>query len=237
LGTEILALENIHAYYGDSHILHGVSLRLEAGTVLALLGRNGVGKSTTISSMVGFLPPRRGNVRHLGTRIERLTPEAIARRGLRLVPQGRRIFPNLSVRENLVVAAQRRGTGLPWSLDRVYDLFPPLAKRQKQIAGSLSGGEQQMLAIGRALMGNPNVLLMDEPTEGLAPLIVAEVGAAIGRLKEEGLSIVLVEQNFGLALALADQVMVLNTGQVVYEGTADAVRLDPALATRHLGVA
>ena len=235
---DALSLTGINALYGDSHVLHGVGFTLKAGRVLALLGRNGAGKTTSMNAIIGFLPPRDGEIRLFGEDITRLTPEAIARKGIGLVPQGRRIFASLSVRENLIVARQapRQATDKPWTLERVFDLFPRLRERAQQQAGSLSGGEQQMLAISRALMGNPRVLLMDEPSEGLAPQIVAEVGRTIARLKDEGQSIVLVEQNMKLALGLADDVVVLNIGQVVFSGDADSVRRDETLITQHLGV-
>jgi len=237
LATEALGLSAVDALYGESHVLHEVSFSLSAGKVLALLGRNGAGKTTCMSSIIGFLPPRRGDVRLFGASISRLPPEAIARMGIGFVPQGRRIFPTLTVRENLIVASRvRAGAPVPWNLERVVLLFPRLKERLQQVAGSLSGGEQQMLAIGRALMGNPRVLLMDEPSEGLAPLIVAEVGRTIARLKEEGQSILLVEQNVKLALDLADDVVILNTGRIAFNGTAEQVRLDQALITQHLGV-
>ncbi|HEX5864301.1 MAG TPA: ABC transporter ATP-binding protein [Casimicrobiaceae bacterium] len=237
LPTEALALSGIDVLYADSHVLHGVSLTLRAGRVLALLGRNGAGKSTCMHAIVGFLPPRGGEVRLFGETISRLSPEAISRKGVGFVPQGRRVFPSLTVRENLLVARQsRQGTAKPWTLDRVLELFPPLQERQLQHAGSLSGGEQQMLAIARALMGNPRVLLMDEPSEGLAPLIVADVGRAIARLKQDGQSILLVEQNVRLAFDLADDVVLLNTGRVVFAGTVDKVRDDQAMIMQHLGV-
>ena len=237
MATELpaLALAGVDAHYGDSHVLHGVSFSLGAGRVLALLGRNGAGKTTCMSTIIGFLAPREGEIRLFGEPIARLAPEAIARRGVGLVPQGRRIFPTLTVRENLVVARQSRGGGA-WTLERVFDLFPRLQERSQQAAGSLSGGEQQMLAIGRALMGNPRVLLMDEPSEGLAPRIVAEVGQTIARLKQQGLSIVLVEQNIKLALGLADDVVMLNTGQVAFTGSVEDVRSNEAVLTQHLGV-
>ena len=228
-----LALEGVDALYGESHVLHGVSFTLRAGRVLALLGRNGAGKTTCMNTVIGFLPPRSGSVRLFGQPVERLSPEAIARRGIGLVPQGRRVFPRLTVRENLLVAFRKRSA---WNVEKVFDLFPRLKERQGQDAGSLSGGEQQMLAIGRALMGNPSVLLMDEPSEGLAPLIVAEVGRTIARLKREGQSIVLVEQNIQLAFGLADDVVILNTGRVAFAGPVDAVRGNEALITQHLGV-
>ena len=234
---DALALSSIDALYADSHVLHGVSLTLRAGRVLALLGRNGAGKTTCMNVIVGFLPPRGGEIRLFGDSIARLSPEAIARKGVGLVPQGRRVFGSLTVRENLLVAAQsREGSAKSWTLDRVLGLFPPLRERQQQHAGSLSGGEQQMLAIGRALMGNPRVLLLDEPSEGLAPLIVAEVGRTIAQLKGEGQSILLVEQNIKLAFELADDVALLNTGRVAFAGGIDELRDDQALITQHLGV-
>jgi branched-chain amino acid transport system ATP-binding protein len=237
LPTDALALSGIDVLYADSHVLHGVSLTLRAGRVLALLGRNGAGKTTCMHAIVGFLPPRGGEIRLFGEAISRLSPEAISRKGVGFVPQGRRVFASLTVRENLIVARQsRRGAAKSWTLDRVLELFPLLQERQLQHAGSLSGGEQQMLAIARALMGNPRVLLMDEPSEGLAPLIVAEVGRTIARLKQEGQSILLVEQNVRLAFDLADDVVLLNTGRVAFAGTVDQVRDDQGLITQHLGV-
>ena len=232
-----LRLEGVHAFYGDSHVLHDVSFALEEGRVLALLGRNGAGKTTSISAIIGFVKAAQGSISLFGERIEGTPTERISQMGIGLVPQGRRVFPNLSVGENLAVAARARSERAnPWTTQRVFDLFPRLQERQKQAAGSLSGGEQQMLAIARALMGNPRVLLMDEPSEGLAPLIVAEVGSTIARLKAEGQSIVLVEQNFNLALGLADHITVLNTGRVVFDGHADGVRAAPEQVTQHLGV-
>ena len=235
--TEALSLAGVDALYGESHVLHRISFSLNAGRVLALLGRNGAGKTTCMSAIIGFLPPRAGEIRLFGEMIGRLSPEAISRRGVGFVPQGRRIFATLTVRENLAVSRQKRaGVAVPWTLERVMELFPRLKERLQQAAGSLSGGEQQMLAIGRALMGNPRVLLMDEPSEGLAPLIVAEVGRTLLRLKREGQSILLVEQNIKLALDLADEVVILNTGRVAFSGSAGEVRNDQALITQHLGV-
>src|SRR6202040_101493 len=237
LASDALSLTNVHAFYGDSHILHGVSFTLRPGGVLALLGRNGAGKTTCISTIIGFLKPREGQIQLFGEPIEGLNPERISHLGIGLVPQGRRIFASLTVRENLVVAQQRRTqSASPWNVDRVYDMFPRLRERHAQFAGTLSGGELQMLAIGRALMGNPRVLLLDEPSEGLAPLIVAEVGRTIRRLKEEGQSIVLVEQNLKLALDVADQAVILNTGRCVFAGSANDLLNNEELINQNLGV-
>ena len=232
-----IRVDRVWKYFGDYPALRSVSLSVEDGACLALLGRNGAGKTTSMHTAMGLLAPRDGEIRLFGERIDRLPPETIARKGMGLVPQGRRIFPSLTVRENLIVARQKRsGIAKPWTLERVFDLFPRLMERVKQTAGSLSGGEQQMLAIGRALMGNPRVLLMDEPSEGLAPLIVAEVKRTIARLKAEGQSIVLVEQNAKLAFDLADDVVILNTGRVAFSGGVAAVRDNEALIAQHLGV-
>jgi len=237
LASDALSLTNVHTFYGDSHILHGVSFALRPGGVLALLGRNGAGKTTCISTIIGFLEPRDGEIRLFGESIEGLSPERVSHLGIGLVPQGRRIFSSLTVRENLLVAQQRENTASkPWNVERIYDMFPRLRERHAQIAGTLSGGELQMLAIGRALMGNPRVLLLDEPSEGLAPLIVAEVGRTIRRLKEEGQSIVLVEQNLKLALDVADQVVILNTGRCVFVGTANDILNNEELIAQNLGV-
>jgi len=237
LASDALSLTNVHTFYGDSHILHGISFSLQPGGVLALLGRNGAGKTTCISTIIGFLKPRAGEIRLFGESIEGLSPERISHLGIGLVPQGRRIFPSLTVRENLVVAQQRESTtGKPWNVERIYAMFPRLRERHAQFAGTLSGGEQQMLAIGRALMGNPRVLLLDEPSEGLAPLIVAEVGRIIRRLKEEGQSIVLVEQNRQLALDVADHAVILNTGRCVFAGNASDILNNEELIAQNLGV-
>jgi branched-chain amino acid transport system ATP-binding protein len=236
LANDLLTLNNIHASYGSSRVLHGVSFSLKQGELLALLGRNGAGKTTTMLTLSGLLPANKGEILLRDKRTDNLTPEAIARQGIRLVPQGRRVFANLSVEENLIVASQRRKIAVTWNIARVYEMFPQLKSRTKQRAGTLSGGEQQMLVIGRALMGNPDVLLLDEPSEGLAPLIVNEVNESILKLKNEGLSIILVEQNFKVAKALADHIVVLNIGQVVFNGRATEVMQNPELATRHLGI-
>ena len=231
--ADALRLAGVNTYYGASHVLHDVSFALPEGRVLGLLGRNGVGKTTTIRSIIGFTPPRAGAIQLWGEPIARLAPEHIARRGIGLVPQGRAIFPSLTVQENLTVAARHRA---PWTLERVRALFPRLGERSRQLAGTLSGGEQQMLAIARALMTNPRVLLMDEPSEGLAPTIVAEIQRTLLALKGEGLSILLVEQNTPLALSLADAVVVLNGGRVVYDGPPARLTRDEAFVALHLGV-
>ncbi len=237
MAPDALSLTDVNAFYGDSHILHGVSFALRPGAVLALLGRNGAGKTTCISTIIGFLQPRDGEIRLFGEPIHGLSPERISHLGIGLVPQGRRIFPSLTVRENLIVAQQRENTtDRPWNLERIYEMFPRLRERHGQFAGTLSGGEQQMLAIGRALMGNPRVLLLDEPSEGLAPLIVAEVGRTVKRLKEAGQSIVLVEQNLQLALDVADQAVILNTGRCVFSGNAGDIVNNEELIAQNLGV-
>ena len=229
----MLDVEAIHTYYGDSHVLHGVSLRVAPGEAVALLGRNGAGKTTTIGSIVGFTPPRTGRVVFEGRAIERWPSYRIARQGLALVPQGRRIFAPLSVRENLMLGARAQG----WTLERVFALFPRLRERGSQAGGTLSGGEQQMLAIGRALMTSGRLLLLDEPSEGLAPVIVREIGRTLQALKAERLSLLLVEQNYHLALRVADRVYVMNKGQIVYEGTPAALEADEEVKRRYLGVA
>jgi len=229
----VLEVDGIHTYYGESHVLHGVSLRVPPGQAVALLGRNGAGKTTAIRSIVGFTPPRAGRVLFEGQAIERWPAYRIARRGLALVPQGRRIFAPLSVRENLLLGARASG----WTLDRVFALFPRLRERQDQSGGTLSGGEQQMLAIGRALLTNGRLLLLDEPSEGLAPLIVREIGSILIALKAERLSLLLVEQNYHLALRVADRVYVMNKGQIVYEGTPAGLEVDEEVKRRYLGVA
>ena len=229
----MLAVEGIQTFYGESHVLHGVSVRVAPGEAVALLGRNGAGKTTLIRSVAGMTPPRDGRVVFDGQAVERWPAYRIARRGLALVPQGRRIFAPLSVRENLLLGA-RSGE---WRLEKVYDLFPRLRERERQSGGTLSGGEQQMLAIGRALMTNGRMLVLDEPSEGLAPIIVREIGRVVQGLKGERLSILLVEQNYHLALRVADRVYVMNKGQIVWEGTPAGLEADEEIKRRFLGVA
>ena len=230
----MLQLSEVHTYYGDSHILHGVSLRLEAGEAVGLLGRNGAGKTTAIRSIVGFTPPRTGSITFLDQELVGRPAHKIARLGIGLVPQGRRVFPDLTVRENLLLAARERPGG--WTLGRALDRFPRLRELQRQLAGTLSGGEQQMVAIARALMTNPRLLLMDEPSEGLAPMIVREIGAIIAELKAEKLSFMLVEQNLALALDSVDRVYVMNKGAIVFEGTPAGLMEDEATHRQYLGV-
>ena len=231
----ILEVDDIHTYYGDAYVLQGLSLKLEQGQILGLLGRNGVGKTTLVNSIVGFVPPRRGRIVFKGTDITRIASFETVRGGMALVPQGRRIFPTLSVEENLLVA-ERNADRHGWTLERVYTLFPRLRERRAQRARTLSGGEQQMLAIGRGLMTNPDCLIMDEPSEGLAPIIIQGVWEAIGKLRNEGLSILLVEQNAALALKLVDYVHVMSKGQVVYSASPDELRNNEQIRSSYLGI-
>jgi branched-chain amino acid transport system ATP-binding protein len=233
LARDALALSRVNAFYGDSHVLHDVSFTVGEGRVLALLGRNGAGKTTCIHAVSGLLPRRTGSIELFGEPIASLAPEAVARKGLGLVPQGRRVFSSLTVRENLTVAARRGGA---WDLPAVYAAFPGLKQRERTLAGFLSGGEQQMLAIARALMTNPRLLMLDEPSEGLAPQLVAEVGRVVSKLRSGGLSIVLVEQNTRLALGLADEVVTLSSGRVDYDGPAERIRGDDSFLVQHLGI-
>jgi branched-chain amino acid transport system ATP-binding protein len=232
----MLEVRDLHASYAVAPVLRGLSLDVPDGHVVALLGRNGAGKTTLVRSVMGLAPPavRSGSVRHGGTELRGLAPHEIARRGLGLVPQGRRMFRSLTVLEHLRIAARSNGGG--WTADRVFDLFPQLAERGGHRGGALSGGEQQMLAIGRALMGDPSLLVMDEPSEGLAPQIIADVGRTIARLKGEGLSIVLVEQNIKLTLELADDIAIINSGRVVFTGAAGQIKINDAIVAQHLGV-
>ena len=230
----MLEVRDIHTYYGNSHVLQGVSLSLTRGQVVGILGRNGMGKTTLIRSIIGFTPPRRGQILFKDRDITAWSSNRAVGLGLGLVPQGRRVFPSLSVMENLTVAV--KGGHGPWTVARVLELFPRLRERGAHRAGKLSGGEQQMLAIARALMTNPELLLMDEPTEGLAPLLVREVGRVIESLKAQGLSILLVEQNLPLALRVADHVHVLSRGRVVHSSAPDALWRNEDIKSRYLGL-
>jgi branched-chain amino acid transport system ATP-binding protein len=230
----MLEVRDIHTYYGDSHVLQGVSLSMAHGQVVGILGRNGMGKTTLIRSIIGFTPPRRGQVLFKTRDITAWPSNRAVSFGLGLVPQGRRVFPSLTVLENLAVAAKANSG--PWTIARVLELFPRLGERGAHRAGKLSGGEQQMLAIARALTTNPELLLMDEPTEGLAPLLVREVGRVIENLKAQGLSILLVEQNLPLALRVADHVHVLSRGRVVHSSAPDALWRNEEIKSRYLGL-
>lgn len=236
--TCALVLDGVNSFYGDSHILQDVSFEVERGRILALLGRNGAGKTTCMNTIAGLLKPRGGQIFVDGQSVEGAAPETICSSGIALVPQGRRIFRNLTVAENLTVAKGKRvpDDRVRWDIPDILGLFPRLGERRSHPAGLLSGGEQQMLAIGRALMTNPSVLLMDEPTEGLAPQIVAEVGAIIGKLKSLGLTIVLVEQHTNFALKLADDVVIISTGEIVLRQAATAVAANEQLLESLLGV-
>ena len=233
-----LTLSNVDAYYGDSHVLHRISFDLEEGRLLGLLGRNGAGKSTCMNVTGGLLPARGGAVEVFGQAVANRAPERIARYGVALVPQGRRIFKSLSVRENLIVAARKPvgGGKVLWTLDTVFDMFPRLGERRSQTAGLLSGGEQQMLAIGRALMTNPKLLILDEATEGLAPLIRSEIWACLARLKSEGQSILLVDKHLDALTKIADRHVVIEKGHVVWTGTSAALAADASVKTRYLQV-
>jgi branched-chain amino acid transport system ATP-binding protein len=231
----ILEVHDIHTYYGDAHVLHGLSLELQQGQILGLLGRNGVGKTTLVNSIVGFNPPRRGRIVFKGNEITQSPSFETVRGGMGLVPQGRRVFQTLSVEENLLVA-ERSPDRHGWNLQRVYKLFPRLHERGNQHAKTLSGGEQQMLAIARALMTNPDCLIMDEPSEGLAPIIIQSLWDAISTLKKEGLSILLVEQNAHLALKLVDYVHVMSKGQVVYSAKPEELRANDEIKSSYLGI-
>ena len=231
----ILEVQDIHTYYGDAYVLQGLSLRLEEGQILGLLGRNGVGKTTLVNSIVGFNRPRRGKIFFKGAEITAVSSFETVRSGMGLVPQGRRVFATLSVEENLLVA-ERSPERHSWNLERVYGLFPRLRERRNQRAKTLSGGEQQMLAIGRGLMTNPDCLIMDEPSEGLAPIIIQGLWKAIAQLKEQGHSILLVEQNAALALQLVDYVHVMSKGQVVYSARPQELRDNEDIKSKYLGI-
>ena len=236
-GRAILQVEGLHSFYGASHILHDVALTVEQGQSLSLMGRNGTGKTTTIRSIFGLTPPRRGRVRIFGEEVTGLPPQAIARRGLALVPEGRGIFPNLSVRENLVMAA-RPGLGgrCDWDLERVLATFPRLAERADSMGDRLSGGEQQMLSIGRALMTNPALLILDEATEGLAPLVRREIWSVIRDIKAAGIATIIVDKDLKTLLAVCDRSVILAKGRVVFSGSAADLEADPAIHQKHLGV-
>ena len=232
----MLDLKDVHAYYGDSYVLQGISLTAKESSVAALLGRNGMGKTTTIRTIIGFNPPRLGTIVFKGKTINGLDPNKIAQMGIGLVPQGRRIFPSLSVAENLTMAARDNKKIGAWTVDRIYEFFPILKERAKQKGTLLSGGEQQMLTIARALMTNPSLLLMDEPSEGLAPIVVLEVGKIVDQLKTHGFSILLVEQNFSMALKVADYAYIISKGRIVHESSMDELINKEETKAKYLGV-
>lgn len=233
----MIEVRDLHTYRGINYVLQGVNLRIGDGACTVLLGRNGMGKTTLVHTIMGLIRPRSGRITLDGEELVGKQPFQIAQRGLALIPQGRRIFPSLTVEENLTLAA--RGTtsgGDAWTLERAYDLFPNLKDRRRNRGGQLSGGEQQMLAVGRALLTNPSLLLMDEPSEGLAPVIVERIGEIMADLRSSGLSIFLVEQNYGLAVDSADIIYILANGQVVWQGTASELEDAASVRETHLGI-
>ena len=232
----MLELVDVHTFYGENHILNGISMEVKANSVVALLGRNGMGKTTIVRSIIGFTPPRSGHVRFKGQKISGLPPYQISQMGLALAPQGRAIFPSLSVEENLTIGERSGKSAGGWSLERAYSLFPRLKERARNKGNLLSGGEQQMLCIGRALLTNPELLLMDEPSEGLAPMIVREIGELVLKLKSNGLSVLLVEQNLSLALGVSDYVYVVSKGEIVYQSTPDELKNDKQKQNKYLAV-
>jgi len=234
--SNVLVVEDIHTYYGESYVLQGLSLKVASSSVVSIVGRNGMGKTTVMRSVMGFTPARRGRITVRGEDIMGLTAFQIARKGLALVPQGRRIFPSLTVWENLAIAKRQRNKQGVWDTKRVLSLFPVLEKRLENRGNQLSGGEQQMLAIARALISNPDLILMDEPSEGLAPLVIQEVGVVIKQLRQEGASILLAEQNLPLALDVADYMYVINKGAIVFEGTPAELQARPEIEREYLAV-
>ena len=233
----LIEARGIHTHYGASHVLHGIDFVLHAGETLGLMGRNGMGKTTLLKSLLGLLPLTAGSVRVKGADLTGAAPHRVARAGIAYVPEGRGIFPNLTVRENLVMAARPAAAGqASWTLDRVLDTFPRLAERMTHDGGNLSGGEQQMLTIGRALMTNPDALILDEATEGLAPLVARDIWRIIGEIRATGMATVIVDKNFSAVSSIADRAMILVKGAVVYDGSSAELREDKALHMRYLGV-
>jgi len=230
----MLEVEAANSFYGDSHVLFDINLRVEEHEVVALLGRNGAGKTTMLRTIAGMLAPRSGSIRFAGKPIHGLASHVIARLGLQLVPEERRIFTTLTVEENLLLATLKAEE--PWAIDRIFEIFPRLAERRRAMGGTLSGGEQQMLAVARALIRSPRLVLLDEPFEGLAPVIVEDLLALCRRLAEAGATIVIVEQDVRAALLLARRAYVLNNGHVVFEGTREALLADLTITSRYLGV-
>ena len=237
MSETLLEASGLHTYYGSSHILHGVDFRISKGEALGLMGRNGMGKTTLIKSMLGLVRPHDGEIRVRGKSMNGAPTHRVARAGIAYVPEGRGIFPNLSVRENLVMASRAGVEGQrDWTFDRVMTLFPRLSQRINNGGGQLSGGEQQMLTIGRALMTNPDLLILDEATEGLAPLIVREIWRVIREIRDSGIATVIVDKNHSAVTSVTDRSMILVKGQVVFDGASEAVRNDPEMIRKHLGV-
>jgi branched-chain amino acid transport system ATP-binding protein len=237
MSETIVEARGLHTYYGSSHVLHGVDFAVRAGETVGLMGRNGMGKTTLLKSVLGLVKPRDGAVRVKGQEMTRAAPHSVALQGIAYVPEGRGIFPNLSVRENLVMAARAGVHGRrDWTFERVMETFPRLAERLDHGGAQLSGGEQQMLTIGRALMTNPDLLILDEATEGLAPLIAKEIWAIVRRIKEAGIATVIVDKNFSAVSAIADRTVILVKGAVAYEGASTALRAQPELHQKYLGV-
>ncbi len=233
----LLRVEGLETAYGNSQVLFGVGFEIREGEVMTLLGRNGAGKSTTLRSILGLTPSRAGRVEFLGQRIERMAPDRIARMGIGYVPEGRQIFPNLTVHENLVAfASNRNGSAIPWTLARVYAMFPRLQERARNMGNQLSGGEQQMLAIGRALMTNPHLLILDEATEGLSPIVREEIWRCLGNLREQGQTILVIDKYVERLLKLADRHTVIERGKVVWQGSSEALRAEPEIWHRYVGV-
>jgi branched-chain amino acid transport system ATP-binding protein len=233
----IIEAQELHTYYGDSHILHGISLSIAPGETLSLMGRNGMGKTTLLRSLLGLTPPRRGTVKVYGREMAGAPPEQIVRQGIAFVPEDRGIFPNLTVRENLLMAARPGPDGRKdWDLERVLETFPRLGQRMTHMGNHLSGGEQQMLTVGRALMTNPELLILDEATEGLAPLIRKEIWSVVRRIKQSGIAALIVDKDVTALLGLADRNLILSKGRIVYEGSSAELAANPDLHTKHLGV-
>jgi branched-chain amino acid transport system ATP-binding protein len=232
----MLEINDIHTWYGDSYVLQGVNMEVKDGSVVVLLGRNGMGKTTTIRSIIGLTPPRKGSIKFNGKELVGLPPNQIARTGIGLVPQGRMIFPSLSVTENLTMAARTGEKQDPWTLEKVYETFPRLKERGKNKGNLLSGGEQQMLTLARALMTNPDLVMLDEPSEGLAPIVVQEVYRIIEKLKAAGQSILLVEQDFGMAMSVADYAYIMSKGSIVYGSAPQDLIDNETVKTQYLGV-
>lgn len=230
----MLEVEEIHTYYGLSHILFGVSLKVERGEVVCLLGRNGAGKTTTMKSIIGITPPRQGHIRYKGEEIVGLEPYLLARRGIGYIPDDRRIFPDLTVGENLEIAARKPREGEGWTLEKLYALFPPLRELESRKGGCLSGGEQKMVAIARALMGNPEFILLDEPFEGLAPLLIRSFEDQIRNLREAGLTVLIAEQNVRSTLRISDRGYIIDNGQIRYGGDIEELRTNEEIRRKYL---